>query len=261
MPLNKQKVLSWFSCGASSAIATSIALRKYKNIDIVYIDTNSEHPDNKRFLKDCENWFGHEITVIRSYKYKDVDDVINKTNFINSQYGAACTLQLKKEVRNEYLKDKYYNKHILGFDFSKHEINRYVRFQEQYPQLNVEAPLIDNRFNKNKCLAILKEINIDLPKMYKLGYNHNNCIGCVKGGKGYWNKIKIDFPEVFEKRAEQEIKIGHTCIKNTYLKNLKYKISKKFKEPICDIFCELEMEKLISPKTINILGGSTNGIK
>lgn len=31
--------------------------------------------------------------------------------------------------------------------------------------------------------------------MYDLGYANNNCIGCVKGGIGYWNKIRIDFPE------------------------------------------------------------------
>ena len=36
------------------------------------------------------------------------------------------------------------------------------------------------------------------PLMYDLGYPNNNCIGCVKGGMGYWNHIRKDFPEVFE---------------------------------------------------------------
>ena len=40
--------------------------------------------------------------------------------------------------------------------------------------------------------------------MYKLGYNNNNCIGCVKGGQAYWNKIRIDFPETFNKMAKLE---------------------------------------------------------
>uniref|UniRef100_A0A6M3X652 Uncharacterized protein n=1 Tax=viral metagenome TaxID=1070528 RepID=A0A6M3X652_9ZZZZ len=40
--------------------------------------------------------------------------------------------------------------------------------------------------------------------MYKLGYKNNNCIGCVKGGKGYWNKIRIDFPEIFERMSKKE---------------------------------------------------------
>jgi hypothetical protein len=37
--------------------------------------------------------------------------------------------------------------------------------------------------------------------MYLLGYKNNNCRGCVKGAKGYWNKIRVDFPEFFERMA------------------------------------------------------------
>jgi hypothetical protein len=40
--------------------------------------------------------------------------------------------------------------------------------------------------------------------MYRLGYTNNNCIGCVKGGAGYWNKIRVDFPEAFDRMAKLE---------------------------------------------------------
>lgn len=56
--------------------------------------------------------------------------------------------------------------------------------------------------------------------MYDMGYRNNNCIGCVKGGMGYWNKIRRDFPEVFARRARQEREIGHTCINGIYLDEL-----------------------------------------
>lgn len=52
--------------------------------------------------------------------------------------------------------------------------------------------------------------DIELPAMYKLGYKNNNCIGCVKGGAGYWNKIRRDFPEAFEKMALVEEELGRT---------------------------------------------------
>ena len=32
--------------------------------------------------------------------------------------------------------------------------------------------------------------------MYDLGYPNNNCIGCIKGGMGYWNRIRKDFPDI-----------------------------------------------------------------
>ena len=54
------------------------------------------------------------------------------------------------------------------------------------------------------CLAIIKSVGINLPEMYKLGYKNNNCIGCVKGGMGYWNKIRKDFPDVFNRMAKLE---------------------------------------------------------
>lgn len=38
---------------------------------------------------------------------------------------------------------------------------------------------------------------IELPKMYRLGYDNANCIGCPKGGQAYWQNIRHDFPEEF----------------------------------------------------------------
>jgi hypothetical protein len=37
---------------------------------------------------------------------------------------------------------------------------------------------------------------------------------------GYWNKIRIDFPEVFAARSAQERKIEATCLNGIYLDEL-----------------------------------------
>ncbi len=50
--------------------------------------------------------------------------------------------------------------------------------------------------------------------MYELGYSNNNCIGCVKGGMGYWNAIRKDFPKHFNKMAKLEREIGHSVNKD-----------------------------------------------
>ena len=92
------KYICWFSCGAASAVATKIALKKYKNVRIIYQDTGSEHPDNKRFLKDCEQWFGQEIEITKSEKYNDIWDVFKKTKWLVGPSGARCTSELKRKV-------------------------------------------------------------------------------------------------------------------------------------------------------------------
>ena len=63
-------------------------------------------------------------------------------------------------------------------------------------------------------MELLARSGIELPQMYKMGYHNNNCIGCIKGGMGYWNKIRVDFPEVFESRSKLEREIGYSIIKD-----------------------------------------------
>jgi hypothetical protein len=76
--------------------------------------------------------------------------------------------------------------------------------------------------------------------MYDLGYHNNNCVGCVKGGKGYWNKIRIDFPEVFAARAKMERDIGRSCINGTFLDELDPEAGRKEGPivPECGADCE-----------------------
>lgn len=54
----------------------------------------------------------------------------------------------------------------------------------------------------------IKRAGIELPEMYKLGFNNNNCIGCPKGGKGYWNRVRKHFPNVYESVARIQEEIG-----------------------------------------------------
>src|ERR1041385_1921736 len=87
------RVICRFSCGAASAVATKLALRKYghERVEITYCDPGSDHPDNKRFLADCEQWFGKPVTVFRSEKYVDTWAVWKGERFIVSRRGAPCT--------------------------------------------------------------------------------------------------------------------------------------------------------------------------
>lgn len=66
---------------------------------IVYIDLANQHPDSMRFLRDAERVLGRDIEIIKSSEYESVDDVIERRRYINGAAGAACTLLLKKRVR------------------------------------------------------------------------------------------------------------------------------------------------------------------
>ena len=252
------KIIAWFSAGITSAVACKLALDMYENVEIYYIETGSAHPDNKRFIQDCEKWYGQKINIVTNSKgYKNHIDVIEKTRYVNGPSGARCTLELKKNVRYEIEDKTEWTNQVFGFEYSQKEINRAVRFKEQHSKTNPLFPLINKRLTKNQCAWILGEIGIELPVMYKLGYENNNCIGCVKGGKFYWNKIKKDFPQWFKDMAKVERYVGNSCIKNVFLDELKETSGRQNKEvfPECGVFCQVELKDLISFKTKKIISG------
>lgn len=200
------RIICRFSCGAASAIATKLTLRKYDRecVEITYSDPGSEHPDNKRFLADCQRWFNHPITTLKSDKYTDTWAVWEGVRFITSRQGAPCTGLLKREPTYEFTRPG----DILVFGYTAEEKDRADDFRAQNFEVTFETPLIDAGLTKADCLAMIERAGIELPAMYRLGYHNNNCIGCPKGGMGYWNKIRKDFPETFERMAALQRELG-----------------------------------------------------
>lgn len=246
-------IIAWWSAGVTSAVATKLAIDEYgiDRVVPIYFAIDSAHPDNNRFKSECESWYGREILTERSHKHRDQFEVIIEDKYVNGPTGARCTLVLKKRVRQRLERELDYDGQVFGFEYTKKEINRAIRFKEQYPDSKPLFPLIHNKMNKPESLHYLeKHAGIDRPAMYKLGYSNNNCIGCVKGGMGYWNKIRVDFPNHFKKMADAERKVGNSCIRNTYLDELDPKAGHNVKMimPDCGNFCDIEFSEVLHPK-------------
>lgn len=203
------RTICWFSAGAASAVATKLAMKE-TDVQIVYTNPGSEHPDNQRFIKDCERWFGQPIIQLKSERYENTWDVWEKTRFLVGPTGARCTAELKKRLRHKFERPD----DIQVFGYTAEEKHRADRFIEQNPGVTLKTPLIERSLTKDDCLAIIDRAGIDMPAMYQLGYRNNNCVGCVKGGMGYWNKLRIDFPEVFDRMSNLERTLGNTVLRD-----------------------------------------------
>lgn len=178
MNLEPDRVVVWFSCGAASAVAAKLAVERYApRVEVVYCDTfATEHPDNRRFFSDVQDWIGRPIRLIRSAQYPTINEVFERERYMSGIKGARCTVEMKKAPR-------------LAF---------------QHPN-----DLIDRGVSKAACLDRLRTARIALPAMYGLGFDHNNCLGCVKAtSPGYWNRTRRLFPEVFAQRAAQSRALG-----------------------------------------------------
>lgn len=239
------KGIGWFSGGVTSAVSIKLLLDAGHQMDIFYFETGAHHPDHLRFLADCEKWYGQKIITVRNKKYESPADVMLKDKYVNGPSGARCTLKLKKELRWALEKIMDYDFQVMGYDHG--EPDRVKNFQTEYPEAKAIFPLFDLKMNKKDCLKIIADVGIELPEMYKLGFNNSNCIGCPKGGMGYWNKIREVFPEAFNKMAEVERELKRTCLRRNkkplYLDQLdpEWGRHEDISLPECGVFCPVEI--------------------
>lgn len=216
--MKKVVSVSWFSAGVSSAVATWLEIGRVDRIIYTHIDDH--HEDTIRFVRDCERWWNRPIEITQG-NLKSVESACLHRQFINGPGGASCTRMLKREVRMQWeAGSQFFNSFRYVWGFDKDELNRADNIVDAMPEHEHVFPLIERGISKEEAHGILLQHGIRRPVMYDLGYQNNNCVGCVKGGRGYWNKIRRDFPDVFAKRAAMERVIGGSCINGVYLDEL-----------------------------------------
>lgn len=244
------RIVCWFSCGAASAVATKLAITENAGklpLLVVRCIVREEHEDNERFAADCEKWFGVPILNLMNEKYNgSIYEVFRQKSYIAGIKGAPCTLHLKKDVRRAF--ELPSDRHVFGY--CSEELDRWNGFLDAN-NINASSPLIGRGLEHPDCLAIVESAGIELPVMYRLGYKHNNCIGCCKAtGQGYWNKIRDDFPDAFRRMAVESRRLGVRIIKinneRAFLDELQPETGNYQDEPEiqCGIFCEMARREI-----------------
>lgn len=218
----KDYKVCWLSAGISSFVAGYLA----GDVDEwIYIDISVQHPDSLRFIHDVEKIINKQVTILT--------------------HSAPCTGMLKKAVRKKWENEhsQYHLTYVWGMDAS--EKRRAEGLIVNFPEFDHQFPLIDRKMSKQDCHAYVAQLGLKRPAMYDLGYNNNNCIGCVKGGMGYWNKIRKDFPEGFASRAKLERDIGRSCIYGMFLDELDPNRGKMSGEIMqdCGVMCYLALNE------------------
>ncbi|MEE8206882.1 MAG: hypothetical protein V3T82_08025 [Nitrospinaceae bacterium] len=203
------RIISWFSHGAASAVSTKLAIAEGEPVIVANCWIAEEHPDNRRFHRDSEKWFAQPIlSLINGMFGGSIYEVFKRDRFLVGPKGARCTGRLKKDVRKSFQRPG--DRIIMGY--CADEQDRIDRFIDSNPDVDVWPILAEKGLTHADCLAMVERAGLELPAMYQMGYRNNNCIGCVKGGMGYWNKIRRDFPDTFERMAAMERYLGRTIL-------------------------------------------------
>ena len=213
-----ERVVAWLSGGVSSFIAAWLAREQLT--DIIFIDIDDQTRDTLRFAYEAAELLGKKLTVLRSPFYRSKNDVIRARRYINGPNGAPCTGELKRKVRKAWEWNCGHSgplhgdslKYVWGFD--ARETNRIKMTVENNEHAQHLFPLAEKNICKEEAHAACRDLGLRRADMYEMGYPNANCVGCVKGGMGYWNKIREDFPNAFAEMAALEREIGATCLKD-----------------------------------------------
>jgi len=238
--------ISWFSCGAASAVATKLSAPDV----IAYCETGSEDADNARFMADCVPWFGKEITRLSHREFKSTWDVWAKRQYLSGVDGAPCTGLLKVEPRLAFQRPD--DIHIFGYTADASDVHRADAIRGNWPDLQIETPLIDRGLTKSACFSLIESAGLRLPRVYAMGFPNANCIPCVKAtSPAYWSLVRARFPAEFDRMAKLSRELG---VRLTRIKGVRIFIDEIPADypttdaiaPECDFLCSLaeqDMEK------------------
>jgi len=236
--------VSWFSCGAASAVATKLSAPDV----IAYCETGSEDTDNSRFMRDCETWFEQEITLLQNPEFADTWEVWEKRRFLSGPAGAPCTREMKVSPRLAFQRPD--DVHVFGYTADASDVRRAELLRINWPDLVIETPLIDRGLTKAACLAMIQSAGIKPPRVYAMGFQNANCIPCVKAtSPDYWALVRLRLPAEFERMANLSRELGARL---TRINNERIFIDEipadwpvtEAIAPECDFLCSLATEDL-----------------
>lgn len=194
------RVVSWFSAGAASAVATKMVAER-PGLVVAYCETGAEHEDNPRFIRACEAWFGHPVIRLKSDTYADCWDVWERTRWLAGIDGARCTVEMKVVPRLAFQRPD--DIHIFGYTADRRDVDRSEALRANYPELVIETPLIAAGITKAGALAMIEKAGIALPAPYRAGFHNNNCKTCVKAtSPDYWSLVRQAYPSDFARMCD-----------------------------------------------------------
>lgn len=195
-----------FSGGAASWAAARRVADEHGTDDLtlLFADTMSEDEDLYRFLDGASTDIG--VPVTRIADGRDIWQVFKDERFLGNSRVDPCSRVLKRDLTRKWLEanhDPARTVVVLGLDWT--EMHRVERARTAWQPWTVDAPLASPPYRlRSELLADLEARGIRPPRLYGLGFAHNNCGGgCVKAGRSHFVQLLSVFPTRY---AEWEAK-------------------------------------------------------
>lgn len=201
------KHIVFYSGGIGSWATAKRVVKKYgkENVILLFTDTKIEDEDLYRFIDETVAEMGAEYVYLADGR--DPWEVFKDVRYLGNSRLAQCSHLLKQKPANDWIKANFKPDECilyLGIDWTEsHRTKAPVKNYEPY---KVEFPMCEEPFlTKEDMLMDLKLLGIEVPKLYKQGFSHNNCGGfCVRAGQGHFATLLKQKPDLYKYHEEKE---------------------------------------------------------
>ena len=139
-------------------------------------------------------------------------DVFRDERILTQRFD-PCSKLLKRQLADRWIAHRFTPetcvRHV-GIDWS--ESHRYERMRDRLAPWKVEAPLCERPYlTKAQMLDDLTAEGIAPPRLYAMGFAHNNCGGfCIKAGQGHFATLLRAMPERYAYHEAKEAALRET---------------------------------------------------
>jgi hypothetical protein len=212
------KHIVFFSGGIGSWACAKRVVEKHgkENTVLVFTDVKGdstdphvgEDEDTYRFIDDAVVNVGAEYVYLNDGR--DIWQVFKDERWLGNSRVAGCSKVLKQKTARKWLEDNYTPDECIvyvGIDWT--ETHRIPSIVKNYLPYKAEAPLTEPPYmDKKDMIAWANSEGLKTPRLYDLGFSHNNCGGgCVRAGQGQFKHLLNIMPDRFAvwEKKEKEI--------------------------------------------------------
>lgn len=205
-----------FSGGAASYIAAKRWRDKDPDAVLLFSDTGIEDADLYRFLNEASEHLGMRLVTVQAGE--SFEEMIAREKALPNNMMPFCSRVMKTEPAERWLMEHpEVTTLVYGLEWT--ETHRVARIAKRWPGYTCVFPAMERpMLFKAQMLDEIRSDGIEPPRLYSLGFAHNNCGGgCVRNGHAAWRHLAAELPERFAWWVELERKHGkgkHTFAKD-----------------------------------------------
>ncbi|PAF31891.1 hypothetical protein [Paenibacillus sp. 7516] len=137
-------------------------------------------------------------------------EVFRDERWIGNSRVAQCSSELKQKISRQWVESRYNPSEAIiyvGIDWT--EIHRMKGIERGWAPYQVAAPMTETPYwDKQEMLHALKLDGIRKPRLYDMGFVHNNCGGfCVRAGQGHFINLLKENRELYLYHEQKEIEM------------------------------------------------------